>query len=423
MAEDIQKREYHAFLSHSSVDKPIVDKLYKWLTETAGFTIWYDRSGFTASSQMASALPGHISKCRALITVISASSIESGWVEKEINFAIAEQNDFRDFNIIPIRIDSTPPPGFLKTYLYFSLDNGELTPDAAEQLIDALYGKFIQRNIRLKKDVYLSRSWRTTDAGPADIITKKLISATEYRLIGDSPDQPSLSRSGDVDRIQSIISSCGSMVAVLPDRGNGTTSEYILKEIECAAKGNVPVFVFREESTAFNLNAELVRVINKEQRDAAFFDNLVNDLLDRLSEYYRPPQNPYYVFWGSSFDNLELNQRVERIIEKVTGLPCYRGDEIQEEGVQKTLVKLIRNAFFMIADITGDNLNTSIECGIARGSDTRLFLFASSPRKSPAFMFRDMEVFYYDNEVDLIGKIHKIIRPYRRRVFNLEGSK
>ncbi|HEY3473810.1 MAG TPA: hypothetical protein VGK56_04320, partial [Anaerolineales bacterium] len=80
----------------------------------------------------------------------------------------------------------------------------------------------------------------------------------------------------------------------------------------------------------------------------------------------------------------------------------------------------IRGAFMMVADITQENLNTCIEAGIAMGARRRLHLVARGPRQKPPFMFRDQQVWYYNNDVELLGIIHNLVRPYRRRIINYE---
>ncbi len=74
----------------------------------------------------------------------------------------------------------------------------------------------------------------------------------------------------------------------------------------------------------------------------------------------------------------------------------------------------------MIADISEHNANTLIEAGIARGAGTDFHLISSGAHKSPPFMFRDQQVGFYSDDAELLGMIHRISYPYRRRVLNFE---
>jgi hypothetical protein len=35
-------------------------------------------------------------------------------------------------------------------------------------------------------------------------------------------------------------------------------------------------------------------------------------------------------------------------------------------------------------------------------------------------MFRDQEVLFYEDDAELVGRVHQIVFPYRRRVLNYE---
>jgi hypothetical protein len=88
--------------------------------------------------------------------------------------------------------------------------------------------------------------------------------------------------------------------------------------------------------------------------------------------------------------------------------------------MQKQIRDRIAGSFVMLADISEDNLNTCVEAGIAKGTGTRLHLVAREPRRRPPFMFRDLQVFYYNDDAELLAVAHRILHPYRRRIINYE---
>ncbi len=77
-------------------------------------------------------------------------------------------------------------------------------------------------------------------------------------------------------------------------------------------------------------------------------------------------------------------------------------------------------------DISGDvdcpkgNINTCIEAGIAVGSGVPLYLLARGPRHRPPYMLDDCQIWPYSDNIDLLGTVHKVIYPYRRRIINYE---
>jgi len=96
------------------------------------------------------------------------------------------------------------------------------------------------------------------------------------------------------------------------------------------------------------------------------------------------------------------------------------GEDIRKGQIQQEIVNWITGAFMMVADISEENLNTCIEAGVAVGAKTPLHLLAAGPRHKPPFMFRDQQVWYYENDVELLGIVHNLVLPYRRRIINYE---
>jgi hypothetical protein len=74
----------------------------------------------------------------------------------------------------------------------------------------------------------------------------------------------------------------------------------------------------------------------------------------------------------------------------------------------------------VIGDISADNINTLIEMGAARAAKIPYHMVAAAPRRRPPFMFRDVQVDHYENDAQLLGIMHKLVYPYRRRVLNFE---
>jgi hypothetical protein len=148
----------------------------------------------------------------------------------------------------------------------------------------------------------------------------------------------------------------------------------------------------------------------------------VQNALATLVEEWKQPEEPHYSFYGTDFAESRrgLNQIVRHLLERVTAMPCVVGDEIRDGQVQTQIRNRIAGAQFVVADISEENLNTCIEAGIARGAGRELYLVARGPRRQPAFMFRDLQVWHYADEVELLGLLQRIAYPHRRRVLNRE---
>jgi hypothetical protein len=148
----------------------------------------------------------------------------------------------------------------------------------------------------------------------------------------------------------------------------------------------------------------------------------LGEAIEELAELWRKPECPHYVFFATDIDQSKLmrNQAVRQLVQCVTGMPCVMGEDIRGDHLQRQIRNMIAEAFIMVADISEENLNTCIESGIARGTNTKLHLVAKEPRQRPPFMFRDLQVFHYADDTELLAVVHRVLHPYRRRIINHE---
>ena len=435
--EPVHKRPYEIFLSHSSTDKKTtVNALYYWLNDIANIRVWYDSADLPKGVQFIPALAQSITQCRSMVIVLSKASIESAWVEQEYNYALNHMAHFRDFKIIPIVVDDVDVPGFLQNQNYIMMPDGQITLDFCDQLLGAIYPGNVTLDPSRSQDIYISRTWRAAESEIADAICKELAEAN-FRLIGDRQDHPSFTN--ERLRVESIVTSCGGMVAILPYRSNsdttGYTSEFMLEEVYIAMRSQLPTVIFAEEGV------ELADDI------AGFASNLVINIgrplapdalsrgIDYMREHWKSPQKPHQVFFAGSFETAIRNHVVQKTIQRITGMQCILGDNIRDanKSVQQAITARISDSSLMIADITGtkrptdsdefevkDPINTFIELGIARGLNITYYMITNEPERRAPFMFRDSQLFRYQDESELIGLIHSLVYPYRRRILNYE---
>lgn len=143
-------------------------------------------------------------------------------------------------------------------------------------------------------------------------------------------------------------------------------------------------------------------------------------IMSRLKRQWKTPPKPQYVFYGTDLkdENKERNKIVRRLIQRVSVMPCLMGEDIRQGHIQQEIAKRVVGASIMIADVSEENLNTCIEAGMAMGAKVPLHLLAGGARRKPPFMFRDQQIWHYDNDVDLIGIVHNLVLPYRRHIVN-----
>lgn len=430
VAAPIHKREYHAFLSHSSKDKHrIVEQIFHWFTEIAKIPIWYDRDALQAGANFPTRIAQGISRCRAIIIILSKASVASGWVEEEINYAINHQKQYSDFKIIPVMIEDCNIEGLLETRTHIRLKLEEPDIEFYDELLKAIY--FDNLGIQLDRhiDVYTSRTWRPSGTPFADKICKQFINA-RIRLIGDAEDQTHFSDSKS--RVENIVSSCGGLLAILPYRADegleGYTSKYIVEEIRYAQKHQIPYAIFSEKGVVIPADIEENSIYCHQSTDLedAAIETSVADGIELLLEYYNRNHHRHYVFFATDFANTQRNHIIQTAIQRITSMQCVIGENIQSKAnksVQEEIFEQIRKAFLVVADVTNDNINTLIELGAARGANVPYQIICFGDSRRPPFMFRDKQIHFYKNDIELLGIAHKLSYPSRRRILNYEFSK
>lgn len=427
MVTPTNQRPNDVFLSHSSRDKnAFVDDLYTWLTRHAGYKVWFDRglgSGFISSG-----LNEAIDTCRGAIIVLSHNSVKSPWVNSECDRIHKEWADRKgEFRIATVRLDPVDAHKLLQSFKHIDITDGKLTPDAAALLIETLNGS---RDSSLGKPVYMSRGWRENERVAAEKISGTLKNSG-LKLVCDWTDQPHYNAA----RVRDIMDSTGGLVAIMPNRGQGSTSSYILREIELARELKLPILVFYQDGLTPRPEWEDGSVVGYNERISSLSDTELEDLfadrIERFANAWIKPKRGEHVFLGHSLEE-SINDRfstLRRMISRMTGLPVVSGGLVTGSDAQVEIARLIDDAEFCIIDITNNSkielpervnfaLNSCIEAGIAigAGKGSTLYLTYASPRRSPPFMFRNKQVWFYGDELELIGNLRQIAFLHRRMV-------
>jgi hypothetical protein len=423
MATPLNLRSNNIFLSHSSRDKnDFVDGLFQWLTKKAGLKVWYDRG--LVSGQVAANLDNAIDTCQSAIIVFSRNSLQSHWVEAESSRLQEEVARYGDFRIATIRLDAVDPPGLFKSFKHIDAANGSLDANSAALLMETLFGGKESAG----RPVYLSRGWRPPERPTADRISQAL-RMFGLKLVCDWTNQ----RHYEIARVRSIIDGTGGLAAIIPHRGGGTTSDYIIDEIVEARAAALPVLVFAQRDVVLRPEWSLSDAIqfdgDIESRSDEDLAELFGNRIEEFARSLKKAPRGEHVFLGhsleESIDDSFLMAR--RLLSRLTGLPVEVGGLVTGSDAQSEIVGLIRDAELCVIDITNLTyknlpekinfaLNSCIEAGIALGCNKDLYLTCRGPRRTPPFMFRNKQVWYYEDGVDLVGKLRQMTVPHRRMV-------
>lgn len=101
------------FLSHSSADKPIIRQLAADLT-AEGITVWLDEQKIKVGDSIPDQIAQGLVESDYFIVALSASSVNSEWVKKELNNALVEEVKRRKVVILPIKLSECEVPGIIR---------------------------------------------------------------------------------------------------------------------------------------------------------------------------------------------------------------------------------------------------------------------------------------------------------------------
>ena len=111
------------FLSHSSKDKVFVENLAKKL-KSDGFSVWYDDWDIRVGDSIVQRINEGISTSDFLIVVLSRNSVNSKWVQEELNAATIKNMNSKGAFVLPVLLEECEIPPLLtdKKYANFSAD-------------------------------------------------------------------------------------------------------------------------------------------------------------------------------------------------------------------------------------------------------------------------------------------------------------
>jgi hypothetical protein len=117
-------KEVKIFLSHKSVDKPLVYRYYHAL-QTIGFDPWLDETNMSAGANLErEVLRGFEESCAAVF-FITKSFKDEKYLATEVDYAILQKRKKeRKFAIVTLRYeDAAAVPGLLTPYIYKDVSN------------------------------------------------------------------------------------------------------------------------------------------------------------------------------------------------------------------------------------------------------------------------------------------------------------
>ena len=421
MSIPLQKRPYDLFVSYSHADADRVEPVVEWLTRFAGLKVWYDTSSGSAAQRTSDLLGGGIESARGALFLLSPDWTGSTWCRDEHEVALSERRAHPDFFVVAATISDVQVPTWFRAAQVLDLRTLDTTTAAA--LLRSLVADPSVR-VDSEQDVYYAGPWSTPSRTALSV--QRYLCDLGWRLVGDSPDNPRFSDSAR--RIRSIIATSRGLVAFMPLRGGEPhrTSPWVVEEARTAHQLGHPYVLVAEAGVAVpsELVVDSFGACVLEPGDGVADETFRQTMLafdDLLTHRPRSDAQAFSFLAGSLLRDRPETEALATVVERVSNMTVVRGEYLRGQHAQQEIVDRIRDAAFMIADVSDDNRNALIETGVARGAGTPVHLLSGVPadgKLTVRFMFRDMEMNWYADPVQKLGLAYRIARQYRRRVLS-----
>jgi hypothetical protein len=139
-----------AFISHSSIDKPFVERLATDLRTREGIDAWLDKWEILPGDRIPQKLEEGLSNAGILVLVLSPDSVNSQWVSYEkdawLTAQVNEEKRARQESrtpsrrLIPVLYKDCEKPFFLESFLHVSI-NDENYEEGFQQLVRGMRGE------------------------------------------------------------------------------------------------------------------------------------------------------------------------------------------------------------------------------------------------------------------------------------------
>lgn len=169
------------FLSHSSKDKPFVEKLAKDILRL-DIEVWLDKWEMKVGDSLFDKIEEGLETSDYLIIILSKNSVNSSWVRKELNAFLCDEILSKSVKVLPVLIDDCNIPIFIREKLYadFRVDY-----DIGFQMLSETIINSTKEDKVLIEDINILKG-KTTENLCLDVIisnpTHKLVWASEFTL-------------------------------------------------------------------------------------------------------------------------------------------------------------------------------------------------------------------------------------------------
>lgn len=120
------------FISYSHADKPLAEALAEGL-KSAGYRVWIDSGELRIGDSLVAAISGAIDQVDFLVALVSSTSVQSNWCQKEIALAMSGEIAEKGITVLPCQVGGVAMPVTLADKLYLEI-NADMIDEAVATL-------------------------------------------------------------------------------------------------------------------------------------------------------------------------------------------------------------------------------------------------------------------------------------------------
>ena len=122
LPESREKRGFGIFLSHSTKDKDVAERIARGL-EACNFPVWYDDWAIAPSESIVEKIGEGLARNDTLVVLLSPNSVGSRWVCRELSTALMAQLSGYDVTVVPILLEQCDIPTVLGDIKYIDMSH------------------------------------------------------------------------------------------------------------------------------------------------------------------------------------------------------------------------------------------------------------------------------------------------------------
>lgn len=126
------------FLGHNSMDKTFVRKLARDLV-LRGVRVWLDEAELLVGDSLFKKIASAIEEMEYLAVILSPNSVNSNWVQKELEIAMSDQLRNKKIKVLPVLAAECEIPKFLQDTFYIYMDTDINYATGLENLMRRLF--------------------------------------------------------------------------------------------------------------------------------------------------------------------------------------------------------------------------------------------------------------------------------------------